>query len=79
MVTSKITRNFQITLPKDVREFRDFKEGERVRFIIEGERLDLVKADDDIISKTAGLWAGMKETGAEYQARLRKEWAKRRF
>jgi AbrB family looped-hinge helix DNA binding protein len=79
MGLSKITRNYRITLPKDVRELKGFKVGEKVLFVVEGEKVDLVKVSDDIITKTAGLWARSKETGAEYQRRLRKEWEKRRF
>ncbi len=29
------------------------------------------------IEEAAGLWKGMKETGAEYERRLRKEWKRR--
>lgn len=36
-----------------------------------------VKRDKDIIGRTAGLWKKMKETGIEYERRLRSEWRKR--
>ena len=78
MGISKITRNFQITLPKDVRELKDFKVGEKVLFLVEGNRVDIVKIDKNVVKEAAGLWAGMKETGLDYERRLRKEWSKRR-
>ena len=78
MGISKITRNFQITLPKDVRELKDFKIGEKVLFLVEGNRVDIVKIDKNAVKEAAGLWAGMKETGLDYERRLRKEWSKRR-
>mgnify|MGYP001558500504 CR=1 FL=1 len=77
MGISKITRNFQVTLPKDIRELKNFKVGEKVLFVVERDRVDILKMDKNIIRETAGLWAGIKETGLEYERRLRKEWAKR--
>lgn len=78
MGISKITRNYQVTLPKDVRELKGLRVGERVLFVVEGDRVDLVKLEDDLISKTAGIWTA-GESGADYQRRLRREWQKRRF
>jgi len=78
MGISKITRNFQITLPKDVREIKNFHVGEKVMFVVEGDKVDIIKLDKDIIKQTAGLWEGLNETGQEYERRVRKDWAKRR-
>lgn len=78
MGISKITRNFQVTVPKDIRELKDFRVGEKVIFVIEGNKVDLIKMDRNIVKETAGLWAGLKENGLDYERRLRKEWAKRR-
>ena len=77
MGISKITRNFQVTLPKDVRELKEFKVGEKVIFVVEGDKVDIIKMDKNIVREAAGLWAGLKETGVGYETRLRKEWAKR--
>lgn len=77
MGISKITRNFQVTLPKDVRELKNLREGDKVLFVIEGERIDLVKMDKGVIKAAAGLWAGLKETGLGYEKRVRKTWRKR--
>ncbi len=78
MGISKITRNFQVTLPKDVRELKNFSVGEKVLFVVDGDKVGLVKMDKNIVKEVAGLWTGMKETGMYYEKRLRKEWAKRR-
>jgi AbrB family looped-hinge helix DNA binding protein len=75
---SKITRNFQATIPKDVRNVKRLKEGDRVLFAIDGDRVELVKLDEDVVRSAAGLWAGLKETGAEYQRRIRRGWGRRR-
>lgn len=77
MTISKITRNFQITLPKDVREFKNFKVGDKVLFVVEDERIELVKMDKKIITDAAGLWSDLEETGIEYERRVRKGWKKR--
>lgn len=77
MGIAKITRNFQVTLPKDVREIEQLHEGDRVLFLVEQDKIIVKKLDEDIIKKTAGLWSGMKETGVQYTRRLRKEWVKR--
>ena len=77
MGISKITRNFQVTLPKDVRELKNFRVGEKVLFVVEGDRVDIIKMDKNIVKEAAGLWAGTKKTGIEYENRLRKEWVKR--
>ncbi len=77
MGIAKITRNYQITLPKDVRKIISLKEGDEVMFIVEDDKVNIMKVEDDIIKKTAGIWKDMKETGAEYQRRIRKESEKR--
>ena len=46
-------------------------------FIVEDDKVNIMKVEDDIIKKTAGIWKDMKETGAEYQRRIRKESEKR--
>ena len=77
MGISKITRNCQITLPKDVRKVIGLKEGDEVVFIIDGDKVRLVKSDEDIIKRTAGIWGDIGMTGQEYQRRIRKGWSRR--
>jgi len=36
---SKVTRNYQITIPYEIREMLNIKEGEYVEFIIEGDKV----------------------------------------
>ena len=77
MGIAKITRNYQVTLPKDVRTLKKLEEGDTIIFALEGNRVDIVKLDRDIITSTAGLWRGTKETGLEYTKRIRRDWKKR--
>lgn len=77
MGMSKITRNFQVTLPRDVRAAKNFHVGDEVVFILKENCVDLVKLDDRTIADAAGLWADTKESGVEYARRLRSEWKRR--
>lgn len=77
MGIAKITRNFQVTLPKDVRELKGLKEGDKVIFSIEGERVGVMKLNEDVVKTAAGLWTGMKGTGVEYERKIRSGWVKR--
>ena len=77
MGISKITRNCQVTIPKDVRIAAGFKEGDEVFVNVEGDKIILQKMEEDPIMAAAGIWKGMKETGQQYQKRMRLEWRKR--
>lgn len=77
MGISKITRNFQITLPKDVRSIVKVKEGDSVIFTLEEDKVVLQKMGENPVMAAAGIWKNTKETGAEYQKRIREQWKKR--
>ena len=77
MGISKITRNYQVTLPKDVRKIIDVKEGDEVVFIIEENKVSLIKSASNPVMAAAGIWKNMKETGEQYQKRMRQQWSKR--
>lgn len=77
MGVSKMTRNFQVTIPRDVREVKRLKEGDRVLFAIDGERVELHKVDEDVVAATAGLWRDAQESGATYERKARRGWANR--
>jgi len=72
-----MTRNFQVTIPRDVRDAKRLKEGDRVIFAIDGERVELHKIEEDAVAAAAGLWKDTEETGAEYERRMRHAWTKR--
>ena len=77
MGISKITRNCQITIPKDVRMAAGFNEGDEVFAVAEEGKIILQKMEKDPIMAAAGIWKNMKETGEQYQKRIRGEWKKR--
>ncbi len=77
MGISKITRNCQITIPKDIRKQLNVREGDEVIFTVSDNKAMITKSTRDIIKETAGIWKDMKETGIEYENRIRKGWSKR--
>ena len=77
MGISKITRNYQITLPKDVRGIAGLKEGDEVTILFEDDKITIIKSKINPIMAAAGAWKDIKETGEEYQKRVRSEWKKR--
>lgn len=79
MGMSKITRNFQVTLPKDVREQKQFKVGDKVLFIVEEKSVELVKMSDAAVRDVAGLWSNIKESGIKYERKVRSQWKKRTY
>jgi AbrB family looped-hinge helix DNA binding protein len=77
MGISVVTRNFQVTLPKDVRERTKIKEGDKV-FVDVNEEGEIIlnpikKSPTD---ESFGIWKGETE-GVEYTEKLRKEWEAR--
>ena len=79
MGVSIITRNNQITLPKDVRHMKNLKVGDRVLFVVKEDTIELKKMSNSLIQETAGLWKELEKTGLEYQKEVRKGWKKRSY
>ena len=68
----------QVTIPKDIREALGLRPGDRVRFDLEaGERAVVRKAEPSRLTEILGRLGASKETGVEYQRRLRREWSHR--
>ena len=75
MSTVVVTRNYQITLPKDVREELGISIGDKmVSDIDENGFIRIKKLDKSPVDAAFGMWKGMKKTGVEFQNRLRKGW-----
>jgi len=77
MGIAKVTRNYQVTIPKDIRRIKNIAIGDTVLFAIEGDKVDFLKMKEDVIDKAFGSWKGMKETGVDYVRKLREEWRER--
>jgi len=74
MGIATVTRNFQLTIPKDVREIQGIKIGDRVVFSIEGGRVEISKFKNNLIEDAFGAWAGKVEPGSNYSKKIRSEW-----
>lgn len=61
--TSRITRNFQITIPKEIRNKLPFlKEGDPVEFLVDGKQL-IVIPQKKIPADQAYYWSSEWQTG----------------
>ena len=79
MGIAKVTRNYQVTVPKDIRRTQGIEIGDTVLFALEGNRVDFMKMDKNILAEAAGAWKGkVKESGVDYTKNIRAGWATRR-
>jgi AbrB family looped-hinge helix DNA binding protein len=78
MSLTKVTRNYQITVPRDIREQANIKEGDKLVITMENEEIKVKKFDEDIFKRAFGSWknAGIKDS-VKYVRSIRKEWEKR--
>lgn len=71
MGISKVTRNYQVSIPKDVRERIEIKEGDVVLIKKKDETIIVKPLKEDIVEKSFGSWEGMEKTGEEYTREVR--------
>ncbi len=79
MGIAKVTRNYQVTIPKDVRRIHEIKIGDTVLFAIEGEKIHFMNMDrDKIFAEIAGSWKdSIRGSSVVYVKELRSDWSKR--
>lgn len=77
MGIAKVTRNYQVTIPKDVRTLQNIRVGDTVLFALEGSKVDFLKFNkDDVFKSAIGIWKD-KESSVEYVRKIRRGWKKR--
>ena len=78
MSMTKVTRNYQITVPRDIREMANIKEGDKLVMTMENDEIKMKKFDEDIFKRAFGSWknAGIKDS-VKYVRDIRKEWEHR--
>ena len=76
MSLTKVTRNYQITVPRDIREQAKIQEGDKIVVTIENDEIRLKKMDEDVFKKAFGSWNNVKNS-VEYVRTVRKGWRKR--
>ncbi|MEK6984123.1 MAG: AbrB/MazE/SpoVT family DNA-binding domain-containing protein [Nanoarchaeota archaeon] len=79
MSLTKVTRNYQITVPRDIREQAKIQEGDKIVITMENGEIKMKKFDEDSFKSAFGIWkdAGIKDS-VEYVRNVRKGWVKRR-
>ena len=56
MSLTKVTRNYQITVPRDIREQADIKEGDKLVITMENDEIKMKKFNEDSFKKAFGIW-----------------------
>ena len=79
MGISKITRNYQISIPKDARKSLGLRIGDVVIVKTEDKRIVIEPIrEKNIIDETFGLWGKSRVPGWKIVKKMRKEAEKRR-
>ena len=78
MSITKVTRNYQITVPRDIREQAKIVEGDKLVLTMENDEIRIKKIDEDVFKKAFGSWknAGIKDS-VKYVKKIRKGWEDR--
>lgn len=69
-----VTTKGQITIPKEIREALGLREGDKVIFMIEGERVVIRKVSEEKLSEILIRQRPWPEASMAFQKRLRDEW-----
>ncbi|MDH5200585.1 MAG: AbrB/MazE/SpoVT family DNA-binding domain-containing protein [Candidatus Bathyarchaeota archaeon] len=69
-----VTSKGQVTIPKEIRDALGLVEGDRIVFMLEGERVVIMKATREKLSDLLTRQKPWPEPGLEFQRRLREEW-----
>ena len=64
----------QVTIPKEIRDALGLVKGDRIVFMLEGERVVIMKATREKLSDLLTRQKPWPEPGLEFQRRLREEW-----
>ncbi len=79
MGIAKVTSNYQVTIPRDIRTIKNIKIGDTVLFALEGNRIDFIKIErEKLLESISGSWKDeVKGSSVDYVKEMRKGWAKR--
>ena len=69
---TKVTRNFQITLPRDVRELEGIDIGDTLIVTTKGEDIILRKSREKLLEKSFGAWK-TKGSGIDFVREIRED------
>ena len=69
-----VTSKGQVTIPKEIRETLGVIEGDKLIFLIEGDRVIMRKVGSERLSDILSRRKPWEEKGLAFQRRLREEW-----
>jgi len=72
-----VTSKGQVTIPKEIREILGVIEGDKVIFLVEGDRVLMRKVTSERLSDILSRQKPWPKAGLEFQKRLREEWRQR--
>ena len=79
MGIAKVTTNYQVTIPKDIRRIHGIKIGDTVLFAVEGDKIHFMNMDrEKILTEISGSWKNeITGSSTAYVKKLRSGWSKR--
>jgi antitoxin PrlF len=69
-----VTSKGQVTIPKEIRETLGVNEGDKLIFLVEGDKVVLRKVGSEKLTDILSRRRPWGEMGLEFQRRLREEW-----
>jgi AbrB family looped-hinge helix DNA binding protein len=72
-----VTSKGQVTIPKDIRDELGLTEGDKIMFLIEGDKAILRKVTGEKLSTILEQQKNWTTESMEYQRRIREEWQRR--
>ena len=69
-----VTSKGQVTIPKEIRETLGVIEGDKLIFLVEGDKVVLRKVGSEKLTDILSRRRPWGERGLEFQRRLREEW-----
>jgi len=69
-----VTSKGQVTIPKEIREMLGVIGGDKVIFLVEGDRVVMRKVTSERLSDILSRQKPWPEAGLDFQERLRGEW-----
>ena len=72
MGIAKVTSNFQVTIPKDIRKMKEIDIGDEVLFTLVGNKVDFLKVSEEPLESFAGIWRKSNEGAVNEVRRSRR-------
>lgn len=76
MGLARVTRNYQVTIPVDVRHSQNIRIGDKILFTIEDGKIELQKFKQDILDQAFGSWRP-GPPGVAQVRKMRQDWRRR--